>query len=112
MAQLRSSISTGARRAFAYAYAVLRDRAAAEDATQAAFLTAWLRFGDLREPKAFGVWLRRIVRTECVRLLRRTHPATLPLDEAVGGPWTLVQFENGFRMVVDNRAQFQKVREE
>ena len=71
-------------RAFAYAYAVLRDRAAAEDAIQAAFLTAWLRFGDLREPKAFGVWLRRIVRTECVRLLRRTRPATLPLDEAVG----------------------------
>ena len=66
--------------------------ATAEDATQAAFLTAWLRLGDLREPAAFGTWLRRIVRTECVRVLRRRKLVTQPLDEATSlptgeGPW-------------------------
>jgi len=53
--------------AFGSAYAILKDRAAAEDVTQAAFLTAWLRRHDLREPLAFGSWLRTIVRTECFR---------------------------------------------
>ena len=67
--------------AFASAYAILKDRAAAEDATQAAFLTAWLRRSDLREPLAFGGWLRTIVRTECFRIIRRGRVTTVPLDE-------------------------------
>ena len=71
--------------AIAYAYAILRNHAGAEDAAQAAFLTAWLRRADLREPKAFGSWLRTIVRTECCRISRRMHLATVPLDDAFGG---------------------------
>ena len=71
--------------AIAYAYAILRNHAGAEDATQAAFLTAWLRRADLREPKAFGSWLRTIVRTECSRISRRMHLVTVPLDDAFGG---------------------------
>ena len=71
--------------AIAYAYAILRNHAGAEDAAQAAFLTAWLRRADLREPKAFGSWLRTIVRTECSRIARRMHLATVPLDEAFAG---------------------------
>lgn len=55
---------------FAYAHALLRNRAAAEDATQAAFLTAWIHFGELRDQAAFGAWFRKIVRTECFRLIR------------------------------------------
>ena len=51
--------------ATAYAYALLRNYAGAEDAAQAAFLSAWLHRDDLREPQAFGGWLRTIVRTEC-----------------------------------------------
>ena len=71
--------------AIAYAYAVLRNHAGAEDAAQAAFLTAWLRRADLREPKAFGGWLRTIVRTECSRISRRMHLVTVPLEDAFGG---------------------------
>jgi RNA polymerase sigma factor (sigma-70 family) len=71
--------------AIAYAYAILRNHAGAEDAAQAAFLTAWLRRADLREPKAFGGWLRTIVRTECSRIARRMHLVTVPLDDAFGG---------------------------
>ena len=65
--------------AIAYAYAILRNHAGAEDAAQAAFLTAWLRRTDLREPKAFGSWLRTIVLTECCRIARRT----------IARPWTV-----------------------
>jgi len=68
--------------AFAYAYAILRDYSAAEDATQAAFLSAWLHWNDLREPEAFGGWLRTIVRTECYRITRRSRLDTVPLDES------------------------------
>src|SRR4030095_14559739 len=72
--------------AFATAYMILKDRPAAEDATQAAFLTAWLRRHDLREPLAFGGWLRTIVRTECFRTIRRKQGTMVPLDESVRLP--------------------------
>jgi RNA polymerase sigma factor (sigma-70 family) len=66
--------------AFAYAYAILRERTAAEDAVQAAFLTAWLHRRELNEPAAFGGWLRTIVRTECHRILRQPRLTTVSLD--------------------------------
>ena len=59
--------------AIATAYAFLGDRAAAEDATQDAFIEAWLHLTSLREPAAFGGWLRRIVRSQCERIRRRTQ---------------------------------------
>ncbi len=71
--------------AIAYAYGILRNHAGAEDAAQAAFLNAWLRRADLREPKAFGGWLRAIVRTECFRVARQRRLVTVPLDDAFGG---------------------------
>jgi RNA polymerase sigma factor (sigma-70 family) len=66
--------------AFAYAYALVRNRAMAEDATQAAFLTAWLHRSALRDRAAFGAWLRTIVRTECCRLIRRERVIPVSLD--------------------------------
>ena len=68
--------------AFAYAFAMLRERTAAEDAVQAAFLNAWLHRHELLEPAAFGGWLRTIVRTECHRIIRRPRPTIVPIDEA------------------------------
>ncbi len=59
--------------AIATAYALLGDRASAEDATQDAFIEAWLHLTSLREPAAFGGWLRRIVRSQCERIRRRTR---------------------------------------
>jgi RNA polymerase sigma factor (sigma-70 family) len=72
--------------AFASAYAILNDRAAAEDATQAAFMTAWLRRNDLRESRAFGAWLRTIVRTECFRILRCRRVVNMSLDDLAAEP--------------------------
>jgi RNA polymerase sigma-70 factor (ECF subfamily) len=63
--------------AFGCAYSRLRDAALAEDAAQDAFLLAWERLDQLREPAAFAGWIRRLVLTQCHRRLRarRLEPA-------------------------------------
>jgi RNA polymerase sigma factor (sigma-70 family) len=43
----------------------------AEDAVQAALISALSRLGDLRDANAFAGWFRQIVRTETRRILRR-----------------------------------------
>src|SRR5919199_3074206 len=57
--------------AFACAYAALCDFHLAEDAAQEAFVSAWRKLSQLREPEAFPGWLRRVVLTECGRLRRK-----------------------------------------
>ena len=66
--------------AYACAYSVLGDFYLAEDAAQEAFITAWRRLGQLREPGAFAAWLRRIVLTECNRMTRGKRLKFVPLD--------------------------------
>jgi RNA polymerase sigma factor (sigma-70 family) len=68
--------------ALACAYARLRDRALAEDAAQDAFVVAWERLGQLRDPEAFPGWIRRLVLTQCHRRLRCARLASVPQDEA------------------------------
>ncbi|MHC4551712.1 MAG: RNA polymerase sigma factor, partial [Planctomycetota bacterium] len=46
------------------ASSLIGDRHLAEDAVQNAFLTAFSRMDQLREPAAFAGWFRQIVRTE------------------------------------------------
>jgi len=50
-----------ARLAHARAYRLLRDPDAADDAAQEALVSAYVSLGDLRDPKSFVGWLRRIV---------------------------------------------------
>lgn len=81
--------------AHATAYAILGDHSLAEDAAQEAFVTAWLKLRNLREPDAFPGWFRQIVIRECSRTLRRTESA-VPLDQAgliPGDPETEVFIE-------------------
>jgi RNA polymerase sigma factor (sigma-70 family) len=61
-----------------YAYSVLGDFHAAEDAAQEAFVEAYRKLRDLREPAAFAGWLRRIVHKYCDRATRRKRPPTVP----------------------------------
>jgi RNA polymerase sigma-70 factor (ECF subfamily) len=68
--------------AFGYARAALGDVDLAEEAAQRAFITAWHKLRQLREPEAFAGWLRRIVATECNRLTRGKRPLPTPIDEA------------------------------
>ena len=70
--------------AFACAYSVLGDFYLAEDAAQEAFITAWRKLGQLREPAAFAAWLKRIVLTECSRMARGRRLKFVPLDDAAG----------------------------
>jgi phosphoribosylaminoimidazole-succinocarboxamide synthase len=71
-----------------YAYALLRDRHLAQDAAQEAFAEAYLSLAGLREPGAFGGWLRRVVFKHCDRVTRRRRLRVARLDEALDLPET------------------------
>ena len=80
-------------RAYHYAALMLGDREAAEDATHDAALTAWRRFGELRDPERFEASFGRILVNVCRdrrRSQRRMAPgldAELALrDHSTGGP--------------------------
>jgi len=66
-------------RAYHYATLMLGDRGAAEDATHDAALTAWRRFGELRDPARFEAWFGRILVNVCRDQRRSRRPL-------VGGP--------------------------
>ena len=68
--------------AVGYAYAILGDFHAAEDAAQNAFLTAFLNLESVRDAKAFPGWIRRIVFTECNRMTRGNQPTVVDVVKA------------------------------
>src|SRR5215211_6324050 len=55
------------------ALGILGDFAASEDAGQEAFLTAWRKIHELREPERLRSWLGQIVRNAALSQLRRTR---------------------------------------
>ena len=61
--------------ALSVAFGVLGDSAAAGDVAQDAFLRAWERIDELRDPERFGAWLCGIVRHLALDQLRRRRPA-------------------------------------
>ncbi len=61
-----------ARKGYAIAYDLLRNRAEAEEAVQEALARACEQIGELRDPAAAPAWFLRIVTTMCLRTLRRT----------------------------------------
>jgi len=69
--------------AFACAFAVLGDAYLAQDIAQEAFVVAWQKLAQLREPAAFPGWFKRIVLTQCNRLTRCKRLQILPLDAGV-----------------------------
>lgn len=70
--------------AIGYAEARLRDFHAAEDATQEAFIDAYLKLDALKDPAAFPGWFRRILHTHCSRVLRKRRIDTVPIEEGLG----------------------------
>ncbi len=70
----------------AWAFNVLGDEQAAEDAAQEAFLTAYRKLDQLREPVAFAAWLKRVVLSECSRMTRRHTPEISPMDDDAPAP--------------------------
>jgi RNA polymerase sigma factor (sigma-70 family) len=77
--------------ALSVAFGVLGDAAAAGDVAQEAFIRAWERLGDLREPQRFGTWLCGIVRNlaiDCVRRKKPTEPLTAVAAQADVSRWS------------------------
>jgi RNA polymerase sigma factor (sigma-70 family) len=70
-------------RAVAYATAILGDYHVAQDAAQEAFVDAYRELRSLREPAAFGRWLRTTVFKHCDRLTRRKRLPTSGLESAL-----------------------------
>jgi len=65
---------------FAVAVRILRDKAAAEDALQEAFVSVWHHAGSYVAAKSRPqTWLTSIVRNRCLDLLRRRVPDTMTL---------------------------------
>ena len=64
------------------AFAVLGDVYLAQDTAQEAFVVAWQKLAQLREPAAFPGWFKRIVLTQCNRLTRCKRLQIVPLEDA------------------------------
>ena len=60
-------------RLYTIAYRILRDRGAAEDATQDAVVRCWRDLRGLREPDRFEAWLHRLLVNACRDLARRNQ---------------------------------------
>ena len=60
-------------RCMAIAHRILRDADLADDAVQAALITAWRELRTLRDPERFEPWLHRILTYECYAEARRSR---------------------------------------
>ena len=99
----------------AIAVRILRDADLAEDAVQAALITAWRELRSLRDPEAFEPWLHRILTHACYAEARRrrrwsTAIRVLPTEATSGPDETLSvqdrdQLERAFRrLTLEQRA--------
>ncbi|MCU0496839.1 MAG: sigma-70 family RNA polymerase sigma factor [Anaerolineae bacterium] len=66
--------------AYRHAFGIIRDAPLAEDAVQESFVTVFKQLDHLRDPSAFPGWLRAIVRTHALRLLRHQAQVSESLD--------------------------------
>jgi RNA polymerase sigma-70 factor, ECF subfamily len=93
---------------------ILRDLAAAEDATQQALLSIWRDLPHLRDPARFDAWSYRLLVRACYAEARRTRqwspnirllPADEPMEpDALGAVADRDQLERGFRhLSLDHR---------
>jgi RNA polymerase sigma factor (sigma-70 family) len=69
--------------ALSVAYSVLFNADAASDVVQEAFLRAWQRIGELKEPARFGTWLCGIARNLAVDARRRAKHIKLSFEPAI-----------------------------
>ena len=68
--------------AFGWAFAVLDDAHLAQDAVQEAFVAAYQNLEQLRQPVAFSGWFKRIVVSQCHRLIRGKQVQINSIDTA------------------------------
>ncbi|HEY5885235.1 MAG TPA: sigma-70 family RNA polymerase sigma factor [Pyrinomonadaceae bacterium] len=92
--------------AFACAYSVLGDAYLAEDVAQESFVTAWQKLDQLRDPRAFPGWFKRIVLSQCNRLTRGKRLQVVPL---IAGADTSAANDAGPDVVVEKQQLLNKV---
>lgn len=72
--------------AFEWAYAVLDDVNLAQDAVQEAFVVAYQKLDQLRQPYGFPGWLKQIVVSQCYRLTRGKSVEVRPIESTSDVP--------------------------
>jgi RNA polymerase sigma-70 factor (ECF subfamily) len=108
---------TAGDRLMGIAYRILRERAAAQDAVQAALISAWRQVPSLRDPDRFDAWLHRLLVNACYAELGRVRRARtdvqlIPVHDTAGsdelvGVADRDQLERAFRRLPpDQRAVF------
>jgi RNA polymerase sigma-70 factor (ECF subfamily) len=87
VAGLEALVQAHQLRAVRAAYLIVRDRAAAEDLVQAAFLRAYDRIGQFDDSRPFGPWFLRSVVNDAVKAVGR-QGRWVPLEggSATAGP--------------------------
>jgi RNA polymerase sigma factor (sigma-70 family) len=74
--------------------ALIGDKHLAEDAVQSAFLTAFCRLSQLRQDEAFPGWLRQIVRTEALKVIRKNDKSREEIGEQEDNqPWPIEKMQ-------------------
>lgn len=84
--------------AFRWAFSRLHDADVAQDAVQEAFVVAYQKLHQLKEPDAFAGWFKQIVLSQTYRLLRDTRPLT----QAVNLSQEMMASEPGPVALVEN----------
>lgn len=69
-----------------YCYRMLGSAFDAEDAVQEAFMPAWQRAPELRDPQATQAWVYRIATHVCLDALRAAKRRALPVDLSACNP--------------------------
>ncbi|HWE02134.1 MAG TPA: sigma-70 family RNA polymerase sigma factor [Tepidisphaeraceae bacterium] len=76
--------------ALSVAFSVTGNADAAGDVVQDAFLRAWQRLGDLKEPGSFATWLCGIARNLAIDMRRRDRHVRTSFDTAGGDALAIV----------------------
>src|SRR3954451_34671 len=88
----------------AIAFRILRDADRADDAVQAALISAWRQLRTLRDPDAFEPWLHRILTHECYAETRRRTRMRVEIRSLNIGS----QEESNDILTVNNRDQLDR----
>ena len=86
-------------RLYGIAYRILRNREAAEDATQDALVRCWRDLRGLREADRFEAWLHRLVVNACRDLTRRGRRRP---QETYGAPIDARAAGDAYRQIADH----------